>query len=267
MAWHLDELTIRQYQAGSGDGPGAMSIEAHLAACEACRGVLAADRAWLDRSWSGVVQRLDPDRSGVVERCLRIAGIPDWLARLVSLSPALRSPFVVALLAVIAFAVIASNLEPTGRSFVVFLVSAPLIPVCSIAVSYASRLDTARELAAAAPFSSLRLLLIRSSVVLTLAIGILLLAWPMVPAPDRIGISTWLSPGLTLVLVTLALASRFEIGPSAAFVCSAWCLTIMTSNGALQGFQVMVVFPVLSAVAIGFIAFQRSRYSQVGFHR
>ena len=75
--WHADAATLARYAAGATDDVTADSLEAHLIACDACRGALATDgdRATLDRMWAEVVVELDAPRAGAIERGLRAFGV------------------------------------------------------------------------------------------------------------------------------------------------------------------------------------------------
>ena len=89
----------------------------------------------------------------------------------------------------------------------IFLTLAPLLPVAGVALSYGPAADPAYELTLAAPYSVLRLVLLRSVAVVTCtvaltAIGALALAdngWQAV---------AWLLPALALSAATLALSVR-----------------------------------------------------------
>ncbi len=68
MTWHLGEEAVRRYQSGAVDRVGAASVEAHLMSCAECRRLLVVDGEWLERSWRGVADRVEPGTRSLVER-------------------------------------------------------------------------------------------------------------------------------------------------------------------------------------------------------
>lgn len=271
MSWHVDQETVRRYQSGTVDRVGAASLEAHLTGCEQCRGLLAVDQGWLDRGWLAVAGRVEPSRRGLAERALTALGVPSHVARIVAVSPALRLSFVLALMLVLGFAVVAANSGPTGETFRIFLLVAPLLPVAGVAFAYGRLVDPAHELTMACPVDSFRILLLRAVAVLTVASVLGLIAWPLVPAPASIGALAWLLPALALTLSTLALASFFEIWLAAVLVGGGWvgAILLVTFSGEFDFFDppARSLYAALGAMAAALVALRRHSYSREGGSR
>lgn len=266
MTWHIDIETVRSYEAGGLTRPAAASLEAHITSCPQCGALFSVDEAWLERSWTGIADRVEPTLSRL-ESALRLVGVPEVSARLVVKSPAMRLSFVLALLLVLGFAVIASNTNPVGTSYRFFLVVAPLVPVAGVAFAYGRLVDPAHELTRVSPTSSFRLLLIRSATVVSVAILGALIAWPFVPAPSSVGVSAWLLPALTLTLTTLALASRFETWLAAAMVGGGWALVMtfaVTRDIEAFGAGAQLVHLLLAVTAGTLVVVRRDAYNRQG---
>ena len=74
-------------------------------------------------------------------------------------------------------------LAQTGdRGIGLFLALAPVLPVAGVAVAFGPRTDPLHEVAVAAPYSSFRLLLLRSAAVLTTSLLLAVPAAALLPA-------------------------------------------------------------------------------------
>lgn len=267
MTWHLEHYTVQRYQSGILDRSGAASVEAHLMSCYECRSLLTVNGDWLERSWFGVADRVEPGRPSLIERGLTKLRVPGWLARIVSVSPSLRLPFLLAMVFVTGFAVLASNVNPGSESYRVFLMVAPLVPVAGVAVAYGRIADPAFEMISATPINRFGLLMIRTATVLAVAIVVGLVSWPFVPTPSSMGTATWLLPALALTLSTLAVGSRLEMWLSAAMVAGSWVLAISLTG--IQGIDVFdrnaaFVHTTLGLLASGWVVLNRNRYGRGG---
>lgn len=270
MSWHVDPGVVHRYEEGTLDRVAAASVEAHVTACEECRGLVAADRDWLDRSWAGVAGRVEPSRPGVVERVLTTVGVPAHVARIVAVSPALRLSFVFAVALVMAFSVAASMSNPEGGSHRLFLVTAPIVPVVGVAFAYGRLVDAAHEVTMASPIDAFRLLLLRAATVLAVSIVAGLAAWPVVPAPAGLGFTAWLMPAMALTLATLALSSRFEVWVSGAVVAGGWVVVMLLA--VTRGYEMFDAVAQLGHVLVGLgaaaaVLTSRDRYDREGISR
>jgi hypothetical protein len=270
MSWHVEPDVLHRYQTGVIDRVVAASVEAHVTECVECRGSLILDERWLEQSWAGIADRVEPGRAGVVERILTSVGLKPHLARVIALSPAFRVSFVLAVILVMGFAVGASASDPNGWAFRVFLFLAPLLPVTGIALAYGNLVDAAHELTLSSPIDSFRLLMLRAITVLIVSVGIGLVAWPFVEAPTAFGPSAWLAPAVALTLTTLALASRFEAWVAGAMVAGGWATAMaLALSWDLETFNASAQWVYgLAAVVAGLVmAVRRNSYDREGGSR
>lgn len=270
MSWHVEKDVLHRYQTDDVKPVTAASLEAHLTDCSECRNALMIDAEWLAESWAGIADRVEPGRQGVIERVLTAVGVRQHVARVISLSPAFRLSFILAVVAVLGFAVVASNTSPDGLAFRLFLALAPMLPVAGIAVAYGKLADAAHELNLSSPIDTFRLLMFRAVTVLAVSMGLGLAAWPFVEAPVPFGPSAWLTPALALTLVTLALASRFETWIAGAMVSCGWAVTMVSAfSWRLETFDARAQSIYLAAVLVAslVVVVRRSSYDREGGHR
>jgi len=221
--WHLDPDAIRRYSQGAAPPELAASAEAHLMSCAACRDVLSShvDARRAATIWHEVVDRVDAPRRSGLERMLARLGVAETTARLVAATPTLRAPWLLAVAGVLALAAWAAQADE--RLLRVFLVVAPLGPLAGVAVAFAGRLDPTREIGLAAPYSGLRLLLIRTAAVLAVTVPIVAAAGFALPG------SNWpaaalLLPTAGLTCAALALTARMTPVAAIGVVATAWVL-------------------------------------------
>lgn len=267
MSWHVDVETLARYQKGSIDRVAAASVEGHITSCPDCRSSIARDSDWLERSWLGIADAVEPSPPSLAERALVRIGVPAHWARLVAASPALRLSFLLAVALVLGFAVGASRSNPEGNTYRIFLIVAPLLPVIGVGFAYGRMVDPAFELTMASPVDSLRLLLLRATTVLSLSIVLGVIAWPFVPVPGVLGASAWLLPALALTLLTLALASRFEMWMSATMAAFAWGAALFIASARevdVFAPRSQFVYLILAGVAGLAIAMRRHSYDRNG---
>jgi hypothetical protein len=266
MSWHIDDATLERYTSGDTTVAVAASAEAHLITCADCRSRLApaigADR--LDAIWAEVDDRVGALTRPWPERMLARLGVPEDTARLLAATPSLVTSWLAALAVGVAFAASASG--TSTRGLVVFLTIAPMVPVAGVAAAYGRPADPSHELAVAAPYSLMRLMLLRSlavvagTIVLT-ALGSLLLlghGWTAV---------AWLLPALSLSATTLAVSARVAPVSAAAGVLTAWvALVVVVHVG--TGVWLAAFGPVAQLVAAAVVVLatlalvgQRARFS------
>lgn len=219
MSWHVDQDVLQRYQVGTIDRVAAASLEAHVTSCGECRSNLTVDSDWIDASWRGIADRVQPADSTLVERVLRLVGVPQHLARVVSITPSLRPSWLIAVTLTLVFAGAASQVALPG-SFDLFLAVAPLVPVAGVAVAYGRVGDPAHEITAATPIDPLRLLLLRAAAVtgFTFVLSLLL---DVVFSSAR-GTGLWVLPALALTLTTLALGAHLTMWVGGAISAGAW---------------------------------------------
>ncbi|MEU7542889.1 zf-HC2 domain-containing protein [Streptomyces sparsogenes] len=141
--------------------------------------------------------------------------------------PALRGPWLVALL--VTGLVAAGAARAAGLTGVrpLLLALAPVLPSAGVAVSYGRHADPMHELAASTPSGGLRLLLTRTASVLAVSVPLLTLAGQLLPAAAGAPAApAWLLPGLALTLAALALASYVGCRIATCAVTAGWLLAV-----------------------------------------
>ncbi|HEV7650956.1 MAG TPA: hypothetical protein VGP26_22655 [Actinophytocola sp.] len=222
-AWHLDPEAIRRYSQGAAPQEEAASAEAHLMRCAACRGVIASyvDARRVETIWHEVADRVDAPRRSRPERMLARLGVGEATARLVAATPTLRGPWLLAVAGVLTLAAWAAQVDE--RFLRMFLVVAPLGPLAGVAVAFAGGLDPTREIGLAAPYSGLRLLLIRTAAVLAVTVPIVAVAGLALPGSNWLA-AAWLLPIAGLTCAALALTARMTPVVAVGVVATAWVL-------------------------------------------
>lgn len=203
--WHLDRALAGQYAAGRLSGAAAASVEAHVARCGRCQVGLAAmaPRQRLEAIWAEVVDEVDAPRQRLVERGLVRLGVAQGDARLVACAPALRMAWVLSVCAALLFTVAASSMRPQGVQL--FLLIAPILPVIGVGLAYGPWSDPMYEMSVAAPYSGVRLMLLRAGLVVTVTMVLTAVAGSLVPG--RGFAFVWLLPSAALVAATLSLTA------------------------------------------------------------
>ena len=267
-AWHVAGPVCELYAQGALDPVVAASVEAHLTACPDCREQLTptADRTRLDAIFAEIVDRIDVPRAGVVERGLHRLGIRADIARLLVVTPIVRAAWLLAVAAVLLFALAAASADE--RSVLAFLAIAPLAPLAGVAAAYGSRTDPVYELGVAAPYDKLRLLLIRATAALTASVVVIAPIGAFVE--DRSAAAwQWLLPALALSAVTLALAERIDITVAAGAVGATWLVIVVGmradhETAAVFGGAAQIVFATV-ALCAGIVALLgRDRFDHSG---
>jgi hypothetical protein len=221
--WHLDPEAIRRYSQGSAPPDLAASAEAHLMRCAACRGAISScvDARRVEAIWHEVVDRVDAPRRSAPERMLARLGVGGATARLIAVTPTLRGPWLLAVAGVLALAAWAAGVDE--RFLRLFLVVAPLGPLAGVAVAFAGGLDPTREIGLAAPYSGLRLLLIRTAAVLAVTAPIVAVAGLALPGSNWLA-AAWLLPTAGLTCAALALTAVVTPVVAVGVVATAWVL-------------------------------------------
>lgn len=228
MSWHADIDSLDGYFGNRLSEAHAASVEAHLLACEACREALAL-RASEERratsrhedSWDRILEQVDRPRLTVVERLLIWWRVPPATARLVAAAPALRQAWLLAGTALLTVAVLVAHIGPGAVGTLMFVVTAPVVPLIGVALSYGAGGEPAGEVAVVAPYGSFRLVLLRTLVVLGSSLpaaALLALALPNHPVAAVL----WFIPALAMCSLTLAASTFVEPLPVAGALVLAW---------------------------------------------
>ena len=225
--WHLDPAAARAYLAGTGSDAEALSAEGHLLACAHCRALLAGltpsgPHSSHEATWSRLADVVDQPSTSAVERLL--AGwLPPHVVRLIAAAPALRQALLGAGLALLVTAVLAAHLGRGPGGTLLFLVTAPVIPLLGVALAYSWRDDVAGEVAATLPYSRFRLLLLRTTAVAVPTVPLVALLSLALPVDGHLA-ALWLAPAIALCTLTLALSSVVEAEHAAAGLAALWLL-------------------------------------------
>ncbi|HUD37609.1 MAG TPA: hypothetical protein VMR14_11960 [Streptosporangiaceae bacterium] len=244
VAWadgHASEHLLASYAAGTVETVVLWSVEAHLTGCARCRSALSAqvDAGRLARNRSALLVRVALPRQGRGRRLLGRCGVPDYLIDLVAATPSLRRSWLLSVLGVLA--VVAGEAATVRYGWVraggqlgqarpadaevlaPFLLVAPLLVLAGVAAAFLPAFDPACRLAVAAPFSGVRLLLVRAVSALAAALVPVIAAAFVVPGPGWLPVALLLP---SLALCTFALAAATVMDPRAAAVTAAvlWAL-------------------------------------------
>ncbi len=267
--WHPDEPVLQAYANGQAMALSGASIEAHLLGCARCRDQLS-QAVPIDRLASlraRIEDRVDVLELSRLERLLIRLRMQEADVRALLAAPALRAAWCVAVLAAIGLGllVLLGSKDPDA----LFLLLAPLLPVCTTAVAYAPALDPALPHVAATPYSTTRLLLARSLAVgVTAFVGTGAVALAL-PGRDLASV-VWLLPAIALTLVALALSPRVGAAWAAALVGSAWVSFVMlmqregVSVVAALGLAGQLVAGLLTAAALAVLVDQQKRIDEGG---
>ena len=261
-AWHLDAETARQYADGALATAFASSVEQHLVACPACRGVVASavDTQRLDRVWNEVVDRVTAPRIGVVERLFQRLGVGDTTARVIAATPSLRAGWLTAVASLLVVSLLVARSGEHGVA--VFFTLAPLLPMLGVAVAFGPWVDPAYDMVSASPYDNFRLLLARAVAVTVATLGLVLLAAILLPGAQWLAVG-WLLPALALSVLTLAAAPRIEPTHAAAVLATAWLLVALPAlrprADPLLATQASVQWVSLVALAAGILVLAQKR--------
>ena len=205
----------------------AASVEAHLERCSGCQARLVptADLSRLDGVWADVVDAVEAPRTSLLERLLVRAGVAPDTARLLAVTPSLQLSWVTGTAVVLALALLVSHSGERGLAL--FLALAPVLPVAGVAVAFGPRTDPLHEVAVAAPYSSYRLLLVRSAAVVAATMALAVPAALLLPSTPLVA-AAWLLPALGLSTTSLALATRVDPGVSSAVMAGGWLLVALS---------------------------------------
>ena len=122
----------------------------------------------------------------------------------------------------LAFAVLAASAPRVGPDL--FLLLAPVLPVLGVGLAYGPWVDPTYETTLAAPYSSVRLIVLRTGTVLVFTAGLAMVAGALLPGHDTAVV--WLLPSAALVAVTLALSAWMAPLAAALVTSGVWSLGI-----------------------------------------
>ncbi|MFF7408720.1 zf-HC2 domain-containing protein [Streptomyces lydicus] len=250
-AWHVDAETSARYADGTLSEPDAWSLEKHVEACTRCaatvsRAVRATGEAAADLAEvraSVLLAVADTASVGTVRPpTVRNTREPSHtfglrLGRAVrAAGPALRVPWLLALLLVCATATGLAYGAGFDGARPLLLMLAPVLPLAGVALSYGPRADPLYEISAATPSGGLWLLLTRTAAVLGVSLPLLTTVGAVLPAAAGVpGAGAWLVPGLALALGALALGSFVGCRTATAVVAAGWMSAVLLPVLAARG--------------------------------
>lgn len=243
-SWHVPPGALRAWVEGTGGMAAGASVEQHLMSCAQCRDVVrtlsvrggqdpvgapalapALDPALdfaldFEALWTGIREEIEPQRLNLVGRVLVRLGVRESDAILLSTAPSLTGAWITGMVLVVVFSLMASTWG-SGRGVGVFLVLAPLLPVAGVAAAYGAEADPTHELALSAPYSKIRLLLLRTGAVVATCVPLTIVASVPIDGPWWVSV-VWLVPALAFVLATLAAATFAPPVYAAGLITVAW---------------------------------------------
>ena len=227
--WHADEVLLGQYLRGEAGAALGSSVEAHLLRCDTCRGRIRqlVDPAPLGDVWARIEDTVQAPRPGLLHRLVRRLGVSDHDALLLAAAPSLRAGWLWGTAIALLFAAVAAG-QGGSRGALFFLIVAPLVPVAGVAVSYGPDIDEAYEPTLAAPYSSSRLLMLRSLATLLTSVPLAALGGLLLPADSWSAWSaaTWLLPAAAGVALTLAGSTWTTPTRAGTAVAVAWFVVV-----------------------------------------
>jgi hypothetical protein len=225
--WHPDETGLAQYVSGRPTVAAAASIESHLLGCGSCRAEIRA-MAPLAIVHDGRDRLRVAMQVGTRPLLVRLAerlGLSDATATLITESRAMSDAWLLSLALVLGFAALSETFSG-WLGDALFLLVAPLVPVIGVALAYQNTDPTLERIARSAPYSSLRLVLLRTISVLVTSVPMCLVAAFVVAGAG--GLVAWLLPALAFTALLLALATRVAVELAAAAVSLGWAFVIGT---------------------------------------
>ena len=247
--WHADRDLLTRYRDGRLAPAASFAVEAHLEACAACQAAAAdvADPERLARVWVEVVDRVERPRPTVVERLLRLLGVPEHAARLLAATPALTLPWIAAVAGVLVFAAASAHLRP--HTVAGFLLLAPLVPLAGVATAFGPGLDPLYEVGVAAPLRGLRLLLLRAAAVLVVSLVLCTAGALLLPGFGFAAVA-WVLPALAVTAAGLGASTFVPPVHAAVGVGGVW--VVLAGGVELAAAQPLAAFGAIGqAVAVG----------------
>lgn len=224
--WHLDVELSAQYAEGRVAGALAASIEQHLLRCAACRAQLApaVSAPRTDAIWAEVLERVEAPRRRLLERLLLRAGLDEGTARLVAATPSLRAAWLTSTVLVLVLALLTAHADANGVAL--FMTLAPVLPALGVAYAFGPAADPTHEMTAAAPYSAVRLLAVRTGFVVASTVLPTALITPWLPGSTLLAVA-WLLPALALTAGTLALSTKVEPHLAAISLTGLWVALVI----------------------------------------
>ncbi len=269
--WHIDDAAMDDWIRHRETAAQAASVETHLLACEQCRTRVRAAHLHadvqgpaLDLAWVRVRTAIQTPRPSLVERGLRRLGLSAADARLVAAADAFRGPWLMGVLTILAFVVMAAEF---GRSSgeIAFLALAPILPSLAVAFSYDPSIERALEQELVTPYPRVRLVLLRTIAVLVMGVPIVLVIGLIAPGGAPF---VWLLPAVGFVALVLALSTWTDPLRAVVAVGGVWLGVVLATahstsvTAILQG-PYRITYVAVGAVSAGVFALRLRHLRQL----
>jgi putative zinc finger protein len=268
-AAHADVTVLRAYADGTASPVAAASVEEHLMLCGSCRETFAplVPAPPLDETWARIRTRVEAPRPSAAERLATRLGLSAESARILCAVPAFRGAWMLGVFVVTLFSLTAgAAAEQFGLA--IFLLLAPLAPVAGVAACFGGDADPCFELVTVTPYSSFRLLLLRTAGVLATAVPAAVLVGYLLPGPAWLAVA-WLTPAVAAVVSTLVLGPVVGATPAAVIVAAPWTAAVMLAAYAreplgLVGPAAQVVLATVAVAAVVVLLVRQHSFDHLG---
>jgi hypothetical protein len=174
---------------------------------------------------------------------MTLPALPTWVRAV----PGLRWPWLLAVNGVCALGVWFGAAAAEEDALPYLLLLAPLLPVVCVAASYGAKADPFAQVARSTPAGGLRLLLLRTGVVLAVCLPLLAVVG-VAGVGGSVWAAAWLTPCLTLTLATLVLGSYIGCLLSSVVTAGGWLLAVssvarlaMRKDGRVQDYEAVLL--------------------------
>lgn len=225
------------------------------------------DQARLDANWRAITIELDAPQATRPERALRRIGLPSHVTRLVGATPALRRAWYLALAGVVFVGLAATDAAAPRQSVLVLLMLAPLVPVFGVALAYGPNADPAYEMQLATPMRGLRLVAIRSFVVISIS-AVVVTSIALLNEVARPYAAAWLLPALAVTGSSLMLMTWTSPRRASIAAATVWFVVVLVAEQTgepLAAFTVVgqVAALVVAGVSVGVSVRRRSSFDHL----
>jgi hypothetical protein len=240
--WHVDAESLRRWVDGTAGTLGGASVEQHVLKCAQCRDRVAVlvPVEPLESVWDNLLADIEVPRAGMAERMLHRLGLNSSDALVITSAVTLRAAWLLGVIVALLFAVVAATLGPFG-AIGLFVLAAPLIPVAGVAAAYGPSVDPSFEAVLAAPYSMVRLILLRTASVLVTSVPFVVVAGLLLPASPIVAVA-WLLPAAGFIVVVLTASIWVDPAYAAAVIGVGWVIAVLFS--ARAGDPLVVFTPV-----------------------
>lgn len=235
IAFHLSAEHLADYLEARCGPAARASVEAHLLACAGCRADLAraaaaehgaAGATDLDAAWARVRRSVEAEPAGRAARTLQRLGLHDADAVVVRAVAAGASQWTLAAALVMATAALAAGIGGLSRSWLPFVLLAPLWPPFGVAATYRADGGALRPFEQTTPYPPARMLLWRCAVVLVSAVPLTVGFGALIGGRGWLWAS-WLLPSAVCTLVVIIAATWVDPWRPAVAVSTVWAALVL----------------------------------------